>query len=48
MGKNKRKNYNKQMLSNFSRTGNLNKGMIDDLDDDFNEIRYATGKRRKL
>lgn len=48
MGKNKSKNYNKQMLSNFTKTGKISRDMIDDLDDDFNEIRHATHHHRKL
>lgn len=48
MGKNKTKSFNKQKLSNFTKTGYISKDMIEDLDDDFNEMTYATNQRRKL
>mgnify|MGYP007038180828 CR=1 FL=1 len=48
MGKNKSKNYTKQKLSSFAKTGRFSKDILDDLSDDFNEERYEANKHRKL
>ena len=48
MGKNKSRNYTKQKLSNFVRTGKLNRDMIEDLGDDCNEEKYENNHRRRF
>ena len=44
MGKNKSKNFSKQKLSSFTR-GNVSKDMIEELDDEFNELRNEVNNR---